>query len=74
MLLRSLSRSVTGQIEDKRVKQQMAEAVARYEGPITKCSPARVRGSERMDEEPMPLLTRPRFDRLSKRRHGRRDD
>jgi hypothetical protein len=57
MLLRSLSRSVTKQIDDKRVKQQMAEAVASYEEPITKCPPARARGSERMDEE-LPLLTR----------------
>jgi hypothetical protein len=74
MLLRSLSRSVTKQIEDKRVKQQMAEAVARYDGPITHCPPARARGSEWMDEEPMPSLARPRFDRLSKRWHGRRAD
>ena len=46
MLLRSLSGSVTKQNEEKRVKQQMAEAIARYEGPITKCPPARARGTE----------------------------
>ena len=65
MLLRSLSRSAMKQIEDKRVKQQMAEAVARYDGPITQCPPARARGSEWMDEEPMPSLTRPRIRRSS---------
>jgi hypothetical protein len=67
MLLRSLSRSVTKQIEDRRVKQQMAEAIARYEGPITKCPPARARGGERTEAEPLPLLTRPRFSRTSNR-------
>jgi hypothetical protein len=61
MLLRS-SRNVAKQIEDKRVKQQMAEAIALYltsNGSITRCPPVWARGSRR-SEEP-ELLTRPRF-------------
>jgi hypothetical protein len=70
MLLRSLSRSVTKQNEDKRVKQQMAEAIARYEGPITKYPPARARGTE-PSSEGLELLEQPRGLASAERANGR---
>ncbi len=68
MLLRS-SRNVAKQIEDAKIKQQMAQAVASYlasNGAVTRCPPARARGSAEPSEE-LELLERPRFSRLSKR-------
>jgi hypothetical protein len=48
------------QDERERIKEEMAEAIARYDGPINKCPPARARGSEQ-NEEGLQLLTRPWF-------------
>ena len=68
MLLRS-SRNVARQIKDAKIKQQMAQAVASYlasNGAVTRCPPARARGSTEPSEE-LELLERPRFRRSSKR-------
>ncbi len=67
MLLRS-SRNMAKQIEDVKIKQQMAQAVASYltgNGTITRCPPARARGTELSEE--LELLERPRFSRSAKR-------
>jgi hypothetical protein len=68
MLLRS-SRNVAKQIKDAKIKQQMAQAVASYlasNGAVTRCPPARAKGSTEPSEE-LELLERPRFSRSSKR-------
>jgi hypothetical protein len=62
MLLRS-SRNVAKQIEDAKIKQEMAQAVASYlasNGAVMRCPPARARGSMEPTEE-LELLERPRF-------------
>jgi len=46
--------------ERERIKEEMAEAIARYDGPIIKCPPARARGSEQ-NEDGLELLTKPWF-------------
>ena len=46
--------------EGRRIKEEIAEAIARYDGPIIRCPPARARGSEQ-NEEGLELLTRPWF-------------
>jgi hypothetical protein len=71
MLLRS-SRNVAKLIKDAKIKQQMAQAVASYlasNGAVTRCPPARARGSTELSEELelLELLERPRFSRSSKR-------
>jgi hypothetical protein len=47
--------------ERERIKQEMAEAVAAYRGPIVKCPPGRAMGSSGQSEADLDLLTRPRF-------------
>ena len=47
--------------ERERIKQEMAEAVAAYRGPIVKCPPGRAAGSSGRSEADLDLLTRPRF-------------
>jgi hypothetical protein len=47
--------------ERERIKQEMAEAVAAYRGPIVKCPPGRAMGSSGQNEADLELLTRPRF-------------
>lgn len=67
MLLRS-SRNVAKQIEDAKIKQQMAQAVASYlarSGAVMRCPPARARGMESSEE--LELLERPRYSRSAKR-------
>ena len=49
------------QDERERIKQEMAEAVAAYRGPIVKCPPGRATGSSGQSEADLHLLTRPRF-------------
>jgi hypothetical protein len=62
MLLRS-SWNVAKQLKDAKVKQQMAQAIASYlarNGAVTRCPPARARGSTEPSEQ-LELLERPRF-------------
>jgi hypothetical protein len=47
--------------ERERIKQEMAQAVAAYRGPIVKCPPGRAMGSSGQNEADLELLTRPRF-------------
>jgi hypothetical protein len=47
--------------ERERIKQEMAQAVAAYRGPIVKCPPGRATGSSGQSETDLDLLTRPRF-------------
>jgi hypothetical protein len=72
MLLRS-SRNVVKQLKDANIKQQMAQVIASYlasNGAVTRCPPARARGSTEASEE-LELLERPRFSWPSKRSSNR---
>ena len=70
MLLR-LSLNAAKHIEDATIKRQMAQAVTSYlanNGKVTRCPPARARGTE-PPSEGLELLEqpRPRFHRTSGR-------
>ena len=69
-MLQRASLNVAKQIEDAMIKQQMAQAVTSYlanNGTVTRCPPARARGTQ-PPSEGMELLEqpRPRFRRTSK--------
>jgi len=50
-------RSMTRKVDEARIRQEMAAAIAAYAGPVTKCPPGKARGGTGK----VNLLIRPRY-------------